>query len=202
VRARPGSIDVSELPTTAFGFRAVTTWGTLGFMLVEATTMAVGVAAYFYLRRNFQAYPPLGTPNPALLMPTLGLMVLLSSIAIARWTDRAAKRLDAGGVARSLLVSVLFGVIILVIRIYEGFGVHTRWDSDAYGSTVWMLLCFHTLLVLIDTIESTVMWRIMKRPDVEDKHFVDASDGAFYWYFAALVWIPLYVVLYLAPRWV
>ena len=36
--------------------------------------------------------------------------------------------------------------------------------------------------------------------DFEEKHFSDASDTAFYWYFFVGSWIPLYLTLYLSPR--
>jgi hypothetical protein len=35
---------------------------------------------------------------------------------------------------------------------------------------------------------------------LEAKHFSDVNDLAFYWYFLVLSWIPLYVLVFLAPR--
>ena len=35
----------------------------------------------------------------------------------------------------------------------------------------------------------------------EPKHFVDATDNAFYSYFMILSWVPQYVIVYLFPRW-
>ena len=35
---------------------------------------------------------------------------------------------------------------------------------------------------------------------VEEKRFVDVSENALYWYFVVLTWLPIYVVLYWAPR--
>ena len=42
-------------------------WGTVGFMTIEGWTIALLVAAYLYLRQNYEAWPPLRTPNPSLL---------------------------------------------------------------------------------------------------------------------------------------
>jgi cytochrome c oxidase subunit III len=201
MRMPNADIDVSELPTTVFDARSPTWWGMLGFVVVETMMFAVGIVSYFYLRRNFDAYPPWGTANPELLWPTIGLLLLLASIGAARVTDRNARRFDARGMKRGLALQVAFGVAILAVRAYEFLAVNTRWDTDAYGSTIWMLLGFHTLHLLIDTIESGVMWLIVHRGKVENKHFPDSSDGAQYWYYVALVWIPLYVVIYLTPRW-
>jgi cytochrome c oxidase subunit 3 len=35
---------------------------------------------------------------------------------------------------------------------------------------------------------------------LEGKRFVDVSENALYWYFVVLSWLPIYAVLYLAPR--
>lgn len=201
MRAPRVDVDVSELPTTVFDARSPTWWGMMGFIVVETMMFAVGVASYFYLRRNFDEYPPGGLSNPELLWPTVGLVILLASMAPARITDRAARRYDAGAMGRGLLLQIAFGIVVLAVRAVEFDAVNTRWDTDAYGSTVWLLLVFHTLHLLIDTIESAVMWVIVRRGKVENKHFTDSSDGAQYWYYVALVWIPLYVVIYLLPRW-
>jgi cytochrome c oxidase subunit I+III len=29
---------------------------------------------------------------------------------------------------------------------------------------------------------------------------VDASENAMYWYFVVIAWLPIYAVIYLAPR--
>ena len=39
-------------------------------------------------------------------------------------------------------------------------------------------------------------------PLVEGKRFQDADENAGYWYFVVLTWIPIYAVIYLAPRFV
>jgi hypothetical protein len=33
-----------------------------------------------------------------------------------------------------------------------------------------------------------------------ERHFTDASDLAVYWLYMTLVWVPLYAMLYWAPR--
>jgi cytochrome c oxidase subunit III len=37
---------------------------------------------------------------------------------------------------------------------------------------------------------------------VERKHFSDAADMTFYWYFMVGAWLPLYVLCFLLPRWI
>jgi cytochrome c oxidase subunit III len=37
---------------------------------------------------------------------------------------------------------------------------------------------------------------------VEEKHYVDITVNAVYWYFVALSWVGLYVVIFLLPRFI
>ena len=40
-------LDVSGLPTYAFGNRSVMWWGTLGMILIESTVFAIAMVTYF-----------------------------------------------------------------------------------------------------------------------------------------------------------
>jgi heme/copper-type cytochrome/quinol oxidase subunit 3 len=56
----------------------------------------------------------------------------------------------------------------------------------------------HLLTDLVDTIVLTVLFFTSQ---VEGKRFMDASENADYWYFVVVSWIPIYLVVYWAPRW-
>lgn len=198
-RLRPAG-SVAELPTVTFGHRSLMWWGTLGFMTIEGWTTALLVACYFYVRQNFTAWPPLRTPVPSLLIPSINLAVMLISIVPAYLVERAGKRLDALPMRRWLVVSSLFGIAILVLRWYELWALNIRWDTNAYGTAAWTLVGFHaTLLVLdvADTIGLTALLFIKRMPP---KTFSDAADNSFYWYFTVCLWIPLYLIVYVGPR--
>ena len=90
--------SVRDLPTVTFGHRSLMWWGTLGFMTIEGWTLALIAAMYFYIRQNFQTWPPLRTPLPSLLIPSINLALMVVSIVPAVIYDRAARRLDLGGV--------------------------------------------------------------------------------------------------------
>ena len=198
---RTGSnLDVSRLPTIVFGSRDLTWWGTLGFIVIEAMTLAVGAASYFYLSRNFAAWPPLGTPLPDLALPTASAVLYAASVVPMVWLNRAAKRMDRGAVQRWLLVGCVLVLALTVLRAFEFGALNTRWDSNAYGSIVWTLLGFHATLLVIEVAEVLGITAVMFSDRVEEKHFTDASDVAFYWYFLAGAWIPLYAIVFILPR--
>src|SRR5215213_197506 len=98
MRATRAVADVRNLPRTVFGNRALMWWGTMGFIIIEGTTLFICAVTYFYLRRNFTAWPPEHIYRPALLIPTIQILVMLLSIIPMRWVDRASSRIDIRGV--------------------------------------------------------------------------------------------------------
>lgn len=193
--------DLSHLPTVTFGQRSLMWWGTVGFMVVEGWTLALCVAAYLYIRQNYVTWPPLRTPVPDLLIPTINLALLLISIWPNYKTQQAAKRLDERGVRLWLTISGFGSLPILVLRWFELWALNVRWDTNAYGSAAWVTVGLHASLLLLD-IGDTVAFALFYwlREQMPVKAMSDVSDNSFYWYFMVATWIPLYVLFYLGPR--
>jgi heme/copper-type cytochrome/quinol oxidase subunit 3 len=202
MRPERAVLDVSELPTVVFGHRNHMWWGIVAFMAIEGTTLAVCAASYLYLRRNFSAWPPPTTPLPDVLVPSLGALVMIASLAPAAWAVRAAHRFDLAALRRALVAMSLFGVALLAIRVFELRALNTHFDSNAYGSAAWLVVATHATLLLLDVADSMAFAAILFTDRVEKKHFTDAVDNSHYWYFMVLSWLPLYVLVYLSPRWV
>jgi len=191
--------DVAELPTVTFGHRSLMWWGTLGFMVIEGWTLALIAAMYFYLRQNFLTWPPLRTPLPSLLVPTIQMVVMIVSVLPVWLAARAARRLDEGGVKIWLLVSTLISLPIPVLRWYELWALNVRWDTNAYATAAWTIVGTHATLLLLDvadTVGLTLFYWFKKMPI---KVMSDVTDNSFYWYFMVLVWLPLYLIVYVGP---
>src|SRR5437868_9053219 len=114
MRALRPAGDVARLPTVTFGSRSLMWWGTVGFMVIEGFTLTLLLAGYLYLRQNVESWPPLRTPNPGLLIPTINMALMLVSCAPAYLADRAAKRLEKDGVRLWLTVGGALGIVLLV----------------------------------------------------------------------------------------
>ena len=194
------ALDVSRLPTTVFDHRSHMWWGTLGFMVIEGTTLFVCIASYFYLRLNFTSWPPEHTLRPDLFWPTVHVVVLLASAVPVALADRAARRLDLSGLRRWFVVASLFAVSFLFLRWQDFLALNVRWDTNAYGSIAWAAAGFHGTILLLQVIETLVFTAFLFSKDFEEKHFSDAADSAFYWYFFVGSWVPLYLTIYLSPR--
>ena len=192
--------DAATLPSVTFGQRSMMWWGTLGFMTIEGWTIALLVAAYLYLRQNYSAWPPLRTPNPSLLIPTINVALMLVSIVPAWIAARAAGRLDTTAVKRWLVITCIIELPIIILRWWELWALNTRWDTTAYGSAAWTIVGFHTSLLLLDVLDTygLTLFYFLRRQPV--KSFSDTADNSFYWYFTVGLWIPIYLIIYVSPR--
>ena len=192
--------DVSRLPTNGFGPRSMTWWGTLAFMSLEGMGFALSIATYLYLMVLAQKWP-LNSPPPDLLPGTLVTLLLIISEPLNILIDRWARREDLRKVRIGLVGMSIFGILPLVVRGFEFGGLNVRWDSDAYGSTVWFLLGLHTTHLLTDVADTVVLTALMfTRHGENGRRFSDVSDNAFYWDFVILSWLPIYFLIYWVPR--
>jgi cytochrome c oxidase subunit III len=195
-----GDVDAAVLPSFAFGEQSVMWWGTLGVMAIEGTVFALAVIVYLYVRTRVHEWPP-SVPPPGLLWGSLNTLVMLASLVPNHLAKTAGERQDLSGVRRWLSVCSAFGLAFIVLRALEFTALNCRWDSNAYGSAVWMLLGLHTTHVLTDWFDSVVLNVLMYTGPLEGKRFSDVSDNAFYWYFVVGAWLPLYAVIYFGARW-
>ncbi len=194
------TLDVSNLPGYAFGPRTLMWWGTVGMIVAEGSIFAMLIAAYFYFRGHSPDWPPNAAP-PMLRWGVLNTVVLLVSVLPNIWYKRAAEREELKTARIGLVISVLFAIAFTVIRFYEFGALNIRYNTNAYGSIVWLLLGFHTTHLITDLIDTAVLTALMFTGPIEGRRFADVSDNAFYWYFVVIAWLPIFAVIYLVPRW-
>jgi cytochrome c oxidase subunit III len=198
--APPQSFDASQLPRDGFGPASPTWWGTLGFMVIEGSSLALCAMVYVYLSRRSPSWPPSGTPPPDLAVGTVFIGAMLLSLIPAALLGRAAKQLDRGAVILWCAVGVVVEAVIVALRAYELHALPFHWDGSAYGSAVWITIGMHTTLLAFDFGETLVFLALFLLAPIERKHFADVADAVMYWFFIALIWLPLYFMLYVSPR--
>jgi heme/copper-type cytochrome/quinol oxidase subunit 3 len=197
-RVRP-TLDVSGLPPGAYGHREVLWWGTMGIVLIEGTAFALTVGAYFYLRLRNTTWPP-NLPPPDLRWGTINTIVLLASAVPNALAKKAGERVDLAAVRLWMVVCIVFGVAFNALRVLEFGALNCLWSTNAYGSIVWFLLGLHTTHILTDVLDTGVLTVLMFTGPIEEKRFVDVAENAMYWYFVVFAWLPIYAVIYWAPR--
>src|SRR5438034_6203975 len=86
---RPLTLDVSGLPSVAFGHRNTTWLANVFFMAIEGMMFALMFASYFYLRTRSTNWPP-GHLPPALSYGVANAVVFSLSVIPARWVQKRA----------------------------------------------------------------------------------------------------------------
>jgi heme/copper-type cytochrome/quinol oxidase subunit 3 len=193
-------LDVAALPDHAFGHQGLIWWGTVGFMVIEGSMFVMVLIAYFYLRLQVDLWPP-SLPDPDWHVATINLVLVAISVIPAQLAKRAAERYDLRKVRLWLSALTAIGLATLVVRFFEFAALNCRWDDNAYGSIVWLIMGLHTIHVGTDVVDGAVLAALMFKGPIENKRFVDVSENSLYWYFIVLWWIPIYVTIFLAPRW-
>lgn len=195
------ALNVSEIPDQgAFGHQGLIWWGTIGFMVIEGSMFLMALIVYFYLRLRVDEWPP-SRIDPNLFFGTLNLLVLLVSAMPNHLAKKAGEQFALSRVQLWLVTCVLFGVAMLVIRAFEFTALNCRWDDNAYGSIVWCVMVLHTIHLATDVVDTAVLAVMMFTGPINKSRFIDVAENGLYWYFVVLWWIPVYLTVYFAPRW-
>ena len=194
------ALDVSELTSQCRGTASPTWWGTLAFMLIEGTGFALVVVIYLYLMSLAPKWP-IDAPVPDLTPGTAMTALLVASVFPNAILSRWAKNADLKKVRLGLILMTLVGIAPLFIRVFEFSAMHVRWDHNAYGSIVWLMLGLHTTHILTDLIETLVLACLMFTRHADNaRRYGDVKDNTMYWNFVVATWLPIYACIYWVPR--
>lgn len=193
-------LDLGKLPLHGMGTQSATWWGTLAFMLIEGTGFALSIAVYLYLMGLATTWP-INAPPPDVLPGTLVTLILLVSlvpnILISRWAEQQ----DLRKVRIGLIVMSILGIAPLIVRIFEFPALRISWDTNAYGSVVWLLLGLHTTHIITDLADTLVLGVLMFTRHAQNaRRFGDVQDNAMYWNFVVAAWLPIYGCIYWLAR--
>ena len=201
-------LDVSELPPIAFDTQSTLWWGNTLLLMIETTMFGILVALYFNVVQNTSPFPPprvdrlpvLYDSAPDLTLPAIGLIVLLVSLVPGIWLDVAARRRNVSQIKIGLVITLAFNIAAIIIRYYEYDSLHFKWNDNAYGSVTWMILGMHMLHLIVLGCEDVylLVWTFVK--GIDDKHALDLTVTAVYWYWIVGIWIPLFLLVYILPR--
>ena len=191
--------DVSGLPDYGFGSRSLMWWGVLGFMLIEGAAFLLACAAYIFLIGHTQPWGA-GHLPPVLLWGSAFTVLLLLSDVPNTWLDKRAHAMDEKSVRIGLIVMCLAGVALLVVRGFEFTALNAKWDQDAYGSIVWALMLLHTLHLITDLADTVLLTIFVHTHEMDGGRYSDISDNCMYWHFVVVTWLPIYALVYWAPR--
>lgn len=197
---RGDALDVANLPSYGFSHRSLMWWGTAGMIAIEGTAFAFMVVIYFYFRALDPGWPRGGGNAPDLLWGSINAFLVVVSAIPNTFAEKAAMNRDLAKVRIGLLGLSILSISMLPVRWMEFTRLNVGLDESAYGSTVWTLLGLHTFNLVTDVLDTLVLTVLMYKGPLEGKRFVDIAENSGYWDFIVLTWLPIYAVIYWAPR--
>ncbi|MGF7147329.1 heme/copper-type cytochrome/quinol oxidase subunit 3 [Sphingomonas zeicaulis] len=192
--------DVRDLPASATGPTNLVWWGNFGFMLIEGMAFLLAAGCYLYLMARTETWPPSGDAPPGLFWSGAFTLALLLSMFPNLLLLRAARNKQARRVRWLAALMMAYGVALIVLRAFEFAHLGIDWQKDAYGSVTWMLLVLHSTHLVTELGETGVQTAWLFTHEIGDDQFADMEDDANYWTFVAIAWLPLYALIYWAPR--
>jgi cytochrome c oxidase subunit III len=202
------TLDVSHLPATEYDESSVLWWGNLLGLFIETAMFGILIAIYVTVAMNTDPFPPVRSDRfpvlhdsaPDLTIPIVGLIVLVVSLIPGIWLDLSARRHNVRSIKIALPVTLAFNLAAFFIRYYEYDSLHFKWDDNAYGSITWMLLGMHMLHIIVLGVEDIylIVWTFAK--GIDEKHALDLTVTAVYWYWIVGMWLLVFPLVYLTPR--
>jgi heme/copper-type cytochrome/quinol oxidase subunit 3 len=188
------ALDVSGLPSVAFGRRNTTWLANVFYMTIEGMMFALMFATYFYLRTRSSEWPP-GHLPPALPYGIASAVVFALSVIPARWVQERAPSGDRAAIRNGLIVLSLFAIAATVLRVFEFTALNCRWSDDAYSSTLWVLIGMHSGHLITELIETLVLLAVALTPKMQGTRLADAAINSDYWYFVVITaWLVDFVI--------
>ncbi len=196
---RPLTLDVSDLPSVAFG-RSNTTWlANVFYMTIEGTMFALMWASYFYLRTRVQDWPP-GHLAPDLRYGIANIVIFVLSLIPALWVQKRAPSGDRAAIRIGLTVLAAFALLATIVRVFEFTTLNCKWSDDAYSSTLWVLIGIHAGHLVTELLETLVILAIAFTDKMEGTRLADAAINSDYWYFVVGTGLINFVFIYVLPR--
>ena len=196
---RPLMLDVSDVPSVAFGPSNTTWLANVFYMTIEGMMFALMFASYFYLRTRVQQWPP-GHLAPDLRYGVANAVVFILSVIPARWVQKRAPSGDQAAIRIGLMVLAAFALLATAIRVFEFTTLNCRWSDDAYSSTLWVLIGMHAGHLATELIETLVLLAVAFTDKMEGTRLADAAINSDYWYFVVVIGLLNFIFIYGLPR--
>lgn len=193
------TLDLSALPSVAFGHRNTTWLANVLYMTIEGTMFAMVFATYFYLRTRSSNWPP-GHYPPALTFGMTNAAIFIVSLIPARWVQKRAPSGDRSAIRNGLLILSLFALAATAIRVFEFTTLNCRWTDDAYSSAIWVLIGLHSGHLATELIETLVLLAVACTPKMEGTRLADAAINSDYWYFVVVTGLIIDFLIYGTTR--
>ena len=166
----------------------------LGLVAISSLFL-IFFAAYVFLARSAEAWPPLGSPRASLGLWLSTASLVVSSLCIAR-AKQASLRMERDLLLRWVLGTLFFGVLFIGLQLAvwrELHGAGLLPSSNGYGAIFYTLTGMHALHVLGGIVAlASLTGRLWSGQELSQD---SVRLCGVYWHFMGVIWIVLFSVL-------
>jgi cytochrome c oxidase subunit III len=187
------------LPVGSIGYLSIG-WAAAVFLLIsEASIFAYLFFAYFYFSVQPDYHWPPGSP-PTFAYSAPQTVIVLIGAATAWWANRSVSRGEMAKAIIGLAITLVLGAAFIALQFIDWFTEPFSPASSAYGSNYFVISGFHLAHFVAGWIMflMLLLWTWLGYFDAV-RH-VPITVGALYWYFLTVIWIAVFFVLYITPR--
>ena len=198
------AVATSELPERTSGTTAFGWWGMVWLIATEAMLFGALIASYFYLRfKSGPVWPPGDIPIPALELPLVMSVILLSSSIPIHIADRGIRRGNQRALRYGLMAGFVLGATFLTLQVlieYPEKLAEFGPTTNAYGSLFFTLTGMHGLHVLGGLLIN--LWTQVRawRGAFDAERHLTVQNFTMYWHFVDVVWVFVLATIYLSPN--
>jgi cytochrome c oxidase subunit 3 len=172
-------------------------WGMAMFVASEATLFGTFVGTYYYLRFKSPHWPPLGTPEPRVVVPLILVAVLSATSVPMQLAANAARagRLWATRLLIALALLVQSGYFAYEIQDLHDQLQRSQPQDNAYASIYYVLLGADHAHVFLGLLLN--LWLLGKLATGLTMYRLNAVQAvAFYWHAVnAITWVVIGTLL-------
>jgi heme/copper-type cytochrome/quinol oxidase subunit 3 len=189
-------IEASALAPIGFDHDSPLWWGQLLMCVAEGVSLILMVAIYFYARLQFDEWPPAGANTLDWKLPAANMALLILSCLPMRLGDKAILRDDWRGAQFWSWIATAMGAAAAALQIYLMSLFKFRWDSHLYGSVVWFTLGFHTLHVVVATLETATILTFAGLGYKDERVKLALNVDEVYWFMVVVSAAVIYAVVF------
>jgi cytochrome c oxidase subunit III len=127
--------------------------------------------------------------------------VLFASSVALLWAMAGIAKGDQRRLKIGMGLGIVLEIVFFVIKIILSVGIEYGLTDHAYGSIFWSLNHLHTGHVVVAILMASVVYYLVWNGYFTRERRLAIQAVNIYWQFVAVIWIPVFFVLFLVPRW-
>jgi cytochrome c oxidase subunit III len=180
--------------------------GMLGMVLfiVSEVMFFTGLfGAYFFIRAQADTWPPPGFDELEVPFPFVNTLILLLSGVTAHFAVVALREDRRHGPLGFLWLTgltIVLGTIFILGQAYEYSELEFGIEDGVYASTFYIMTGFHGAHVIGGIGMLCFVFVRALYGEFSSRHHLGVEATTAYWHFVDVVWVFLFFLLYLVPR--